>query len=545
MSKIPYQGPETENIIVHIKNGLRKNAKRCLIVDSITDTSWTGEEIEQAILCIADQMINVYGIKKGQTACIYGSETDQVAVLMLALISCGAVPLMLNQDYSGEEVKNTTQFTKARFLFATAERLQQIQESTDKLGTEVSIFSMDKKCSDIKVDHPVIKGLYPDHIEPIPTTELTFDELIKLIPIDPENDLINIQFSSGTTGKPKIIPRTHKNYAHLVASVYHKELMDLGPTDAIAGSIQLTHRPGMWCLLTCLKSGSKMVVGSNLGDVELNLSVIDKHKVTIFASSLPLLALIGTLGVELKKKYDTSHLKHIITSGAKIINFDLPKKIVEEYNLQSLRQCFGMTESGWVFLIEQSQSKDNFLTVGHVVPGTEVIIIDRETGQRVGPNVKGELALRGPQIFPGYLTDTAGVYNRSDFTDEGWFRTGDQAYYDDDELVFIEGRYKELMIFPNNFRYFPNDIEAVLSEHPAIVGACVVKVGEIRTHAIHDVARAYVILKSDLEVSEAEIIEFVKAQCTMIMLEGGIRFIDQFPRLHNGKVDKSTLKSLP
>lgn len=544
-SKIPYKEPRTENLIEYIRDGLKKNAKLHIVVDSVTGQSWTGEDLERAILYISDQLTNNYGLKKGQAVCIYDKETDKTALLILALICCGAVPLMLNQDYAGEEVRGTIDITKARMLFTTAERIRKIKTSVEKVQNALLVFMVDEEVTGLKFPCTLMRGLYPNSVQPIPQTQMTFEKLLELVPINPEIDLANIQFSSGTTGKPKVIPRTHKNYAHLVACVDHEELMNLGPNDAIAGSVQLTHRPGMWCLLTCVKNGTKMVVGSNLGDVELNLSLMEKHNLTVFTTSLPLLGRLGTVGLGMKKKYNIRHLKQIVTSGAKIVNFDLPKKIVDEFELDSLRQAFGMTESGWIFLVESSLAKDNFLTVGHVVPGTDAVILDRVTGQRVGPNVKGELAVRGPQIFPGYLTDTPGLYNRADFTEDGWFRTGDQAYYDENEFIFIEGRYKELMVFSNNFRYFPNDIEAIINEHPAIAGSCVVKVGEIRTHQAYDVARAYVILRQDYQASEADIVEFVKARCTMIMLDGGVRFIDDFPRLHNGKVDKTMLKSIP
>lgn len=539
-SKIPYKQPETENLIKFMSYGLQRNCNLTIITDSKTGTTWTGAEIEVCITNIANYLIKECSLKKGDVCTIYHHENDKVALAILAVIAAGGVCNYLSSENSGREVHDTSKILRSKFIISPKCLLEKIKSDIEPL--DIKLICSDGFCD--RTDCATIEQFLTKDQKLSPNSH-ALSELANRADIRPETDYAVIQFSSGTTGKPKPIPRTHKNLCHLVASVDHKELMDLQPGTVITGSLPITNRPGLWALLACINGGSNLVIWSNLSDVADALCVIETYKVTIFSSSLPFLSMLGNRGLAIKDNYDTSSLKHIITSGAKILNSNLPERLIEGFGLESLRQCFGMTESGWVFLIERSLAKNNYLSVGHVVPGTEAVVLSRESDNlHLEAEQRGELALRGPQIFPGYLTDKPGVLNRSDFTEDGWFKIGDQGYYDSQELVFIVGRFKELLVFSNNLRFFPNEIESIISEHPAIEAACVVKSGEFREDYTYDIARACITLKQGCTVGEQELIDFVQSSSAGIVLGGGVKILDKFPRLKNGKVDKQALKQM-
>lgn len=563
-SKIPYHGPKSENLIQFIKDGLRSNATRPIIIDSKTGESWTGSEIETRVSVISKFLIEDCGLKKGDVCSLYGPESDHIAILILSIIASGGISNFLTEKSSGREINDSASQMKSKFLFSHNNLLKKILPNLTSIEAQLQAVAFDEPLDGFTNGCKTMSGLFAKSGT---NAGISLDNLVKDIEIDDDSDIAIIQFSSGTTGAPKPIPRTHRNLCHLVASVDHEELMDLKPGVVLSGSLPITHRPGIWALLACVNCGSSFVIWSNLSDVDEALSVIEKYKVTIFSSSLPFLSRLGNIGLQLKDKYDTSSLQHIITSGAKIVNPDLPKALIEVFKLKSLRQCFGMTEAGWVFLIEQSIAKDNYLSVGHVVPGMEVIVKTRgDEHKLLKAYERGEVAVRGPQVFPGYLTgkfsspnyltelvpgnpsrpiEGAMILNRSDFTKEGdWFLTGDQGYYDGDELVFIEGRYKEVMMFANNALYFPTEIEATITEHPGVEGVCVVKVGQVTKDFSYDVAKAFVTLKHGYDVTEKEILEFVHERTPQVIIEGGVRFLSKFPRLQNGKVDKVGLKTM-
>lgn len=540
-SSIGYKWPETENLIEFLRNGLRRNSKETIIIDQASDRRWTGTELEKQVALIARHLIDECKVQKGDVCTIYGEPNDYTVILMLAIISAGGINNFFIDKFKPQEVHDSSMILNAKLLISTHDLLANLRGHMGDLE-HLQVLSRDKVCEGYKNGCKSIGHLLERDVG---ASCCGLDEIVDLVSVEPDKDFAVIQFSSGTTGKPKPIPRTHKNLCHLVASVDHEQMMDLKPGEVIAGALPITHRPGLWALLASINCGSTFILWSNLSDVEDALRMIERYSVTILSCSLVFLASLGNVGVAIKDKFNLSSLKHVITSGAKIVHNDLPETIVKEFKLKTLRQCFGMTESGWCFLIDKDKGAVNYyLSVGHACPGMEVAILDRETGKPVGAGVRGEIALKGPQIFPGYLTSESGIFKRDDFTQDGWFRTGDQAYFDQHELVYIEGRYKELLIFENDGRFFPNEIEAVLNAHPAIEGACVVKVNEPNRKLFYDIARAYVTLKQGAKVTEKELLDFVAERSLEITLEGGIRILDKFPRLQNGKVDKQTLQDI-
>lgn len=542
-SLIPYRPPASENLIEFIRLGLRKNADKTIIIDSASDRRWTGAQLEHQISTLAQHLITEFHLRQADVCTLYGPSNDHFVIAQLAVIAAGGISNYLSHKYRTREVLDTSRPLKAKYLISTTGLLNDLKGQLGELADQLHVIATDGSLG----DNPGYKN-YCGSIEHLLTgpsagqsDSTSLDRLVGDIKLNPETDFAVIQFSSGTTGKPKPIPRTHKNLCHLVASVDHEELMNLVPGEVIAGALPITHRPGLWALLACINGGGAFVLWSNTSDVEDALKMVEKYQVTVLSASLTFLAELGNVGIKIKHKFNLKSLQHIITSGAKIVHSELPKSIVKEFQLKTLRQCFGMTESGWVFLIERSLAKDNYLTVGRVVPSTEVVVLDRDNLKPVGLEVRGEIALKGPQVFPGYLTDKPNVYNRSDFTEDGWFRTGDQGFFDGNELVFIEGRYKELLIFANSGRFFPNEIETIISEHPAIEGSCVVKIGEAQSY---DIARAFVTLKQGCKVTEQGLLEFITERSYEVTLDGGIKILDKFPRLQNGKVDKQTLKTM-
>jgi acyl-coenzyme A synthetase/AMP-(fatty) acid ligase len=542
-SAIPYKGPVSENLADFIRFGLKRHSQRVILMDSQSDRQWTGAMLEACIVRLANFLRNECKMQKGDVCTIYGEANDHFIIMILAVVSIGCVSNFVTNKYRPREVADTSLQCRSTFLITRKSMLENLKDQSWPSKKDTKVLYYDEVGEGYEKCFGPMRHLFEQRTDNDAASSsadgVSLEGVAKQI--DPSQVAV-VQFSSGTTGKPKPIPRTHKNLCHLVASVDHEELMDLKPGEVICGSLSITHRPGIWALLACINSGASMVVWDIGTDVEEVLRMIEKHRVTIFASSIALLAELGNVGVRKKQNYDLTCLRHVTTSGSKIVHEDLPKLIVKEFKLQTLKQCFGMTESGWVFLIESSLARvGHYLSVGHVVPGSEVAIMDRETMQPVGENVRGELAVRGPQVFPGYMTAEPSVLNRSDFLDGDWFRTGDQAYYDSQELVYIEGRYKELMIFSNRWQMFPNEIESLVSEHPAVESSCAVSVDQKDSL---DIVRLFVTLKEGCKVSEKELMDFVCGLSHKVLLEGGIKIIDKLPRLKNGKVDKFALKEL-
>ncbi len=179
-------------------------------------------------------------------------------------------------------------------------------------------------------------------------------------------------------------------------------------------------------------------------------------------------------------------------------------------------------------------------SVGQLVPNTMGKIIDPETNMALGPGLPGELFIKGPQVMMGYYNDPVNTANC--LSTDGWLKTGDIAYYDENGFFYITDRIKEL-IKVRGFQVPPAEIEALLLTHPNISDAAVIA---IKDELSGELPRAYVTLKKDeisQNVTEEEVKDWVKERVAPFKrLEGGVEFIEQVPKSPSGKLLRRILK---
>lgn len=542
-----YRGPETENLIELFISSLKKHNDKTLIVNSSTDVEWTGASIYNCIGNLCKFLIEDCQLKKGDVCSICGTEDDKVALLTLAIIVSGGSSNMLNlsDKRNGRDLHDTATAINTKIVFIKKDALVAVVPFIGSLLDKIKLVIYDEPLPELPFNFSCVSASHLFSSNVLFDKAYDWETKVRSIKIVPEDDLAVIMFSSGTTGKPKPIPRTHKNIAHLIAAPHNAEFLELKPGDVVSGVLTINFRPGFWILTSSIVYGCKFILWDSSRCTETLVAAMDKYKVTILSTSLPLLTALGGLGKETISKYDLSSLEECITSGSKIVSDNLPLRIIELFKLKCLRQCFGMTESGLICLMEKSFAHNNYLKVGHVLPGMQLKIVNRENNVMLASNTSGEVAIKSDQIFPGYLTGDKEnrVYNRSDFDSDGFFRTGDKAFYDDDGLICIEGRYKEMMILRNDEMFMPTEVETLIFQHKSVQDVCVVKVGEGKADYVYDLARAYVILKSNCLLTKEELKKFIEDN-SAVLLDGGIEFVKSFPRLANGKVDKKSLASL-
>jgi 4-coumarate--CoA ligase len=189
-----------------------------------------------------------------------------------------------------------------------------------------------------------------------------------------------------------------------------------------------------------------------------------------------------------------------------------------------------------------SDSNNRIGSIGPLVASTEGKIIDPNTGKSLGPNQRGEFCIKGPQVMLGYLNDTEKT--KDCISDEGWLRTGDQAYYDEDGYFYITDRIKEL-IKVRGFQVAPAELEELLLTNEHIQDVAVVQVPDSDSG---ELPRAYVVLKPSAdknEVTEDYLKEWVKERVSPYKrINGGAIFIEQIPKSPSGKILRRVLRDL-
>jgi len=348
------------------------------------------------------------------------------------------------------------------------------------------------------------------------------------------DDVVNIQYTSGTTGKPKGVLLTHKNIvnnAHLIG-----QTLQWTEQDRLCMPVPLYHCFG--CVagsLQCLVFGASLVIPSAQFDPLASLQAIEQERCTTIYG-VPTM-FISELDHPDFAQYDMSSLRTGIMAGAPC-PIELMKRVVAEMHCSEMTIAYGQTEASPV--VTQTSTEDpleiRVSTVGRVLPRTEVKIIHPENGQTVPAGEQGELCSRGYLVMKGYDNDPDASAAAVD--PQGWLHSGDLATMSEDGNIRITGRAKE-MIIRGGENIYPREIEEFLHAHPKIADVYVVGLPDER---LGERVLAWVKLKAGESANEDEIKEFCKAKIAHFKIPEFIRFVDEFPMTVTGKVQKFIIR---
>jgi len=348
------------------------------------------------------------------------------------------------------------------------------------------------------------------------------------------HDAINIQYTSGTTGRPKGAMLSHRNI--LLNAFYAGECQRLGHTDRICLPVPLYHCFG--CVLgtlCCVVHGSAMVFPAECFQPDATLAAIEQERCTALYG-VPTM-FIAELEHEDYPRRDLSSLRTGIMAGAPC-PIELMKRITQEMGAREITIGYGQTEASP--LITQTRTDDPIElrvgTVGRPIPGFEAKIVDVETGEDLGDRRQGEFCGRGHGVMIGY-------YNMPDKTAEAidaewWLHTGDLALREPNGYYRITGRLHD-MIIRGGENIYPREIEERLYEHPAVMDVQVVGVPDRR---LGEEVLAWVKLKSGCHATEDELREFCRQSLAHFKAPRYWKFVDSFPTTVTGKIQKFKIR---
>ncbi|MCR2814430.1 long-chain-fatty-acid--CoA ligase [Microbacterium jiangjiandongii] len=349
------------------------------------------------------------------------------------------------------------------------------------------------------------------------------------------DDLAIIQYTSGTTGTPKGAALTHRNLlANAAQAQAWVPSIQRGKGCVVYAVLPMFHAYGLTlCLTFAMSMGARLVLFPKF-DPDLVLPVVKKHPATF----LPLVPPIADrlLSAARAKGVSLTGIE-IAISGA----MALPHELVvpfEEATGGHLVEGYGLSECSPVLMANPVADNRVPGTVGLPLPGTECRVVDPDHPTAdVAPGERGELLVRGPQVFSGY-------YGRPEETEhvfvDGWFRTGDIVTIDEDGFVRIVDRIKELII-TGGFNVAPTEVEIALRQHPLVKDAAVV--GLPSQHAGEEVVAA-VIVDEGAEVDPESIREFVRGILTPYKVPRRIFVVDELPKSLIGKVLRKQVREL-
>jgi fatty-acyl-CoA synthase len=347
-------------------------------------------------------------------------------------------------------------------------------------------------------------------------------------------DVINIQFTSGTTGFPKGATLTHRNI--LNNGFFIGECMKLSPADRLCIPVPLYHCFGMVLgNLACLTHGSTIVYPAAGFDPLTVLQTVQDEKCTGL-HGVPTM-FIAELDHPRFAEFDLSTLRTGIMAGSPCPTAVM-QRVVDDMHLSQITIAYGMTETSPVSCQSSTDTPlaKRVATVGQVQPHLGVKIIDPESGDIVKPGEQGELCTHGYSVMHGYWDEPAKTAEAIDA--EGWMHTGDLATMDAEGYVNIVGRIKD-MVIRGGENIYPREIEEFLFRHPAVQDAQVVGLPDAK---FGEELCAWVVVKPGQTFTEADLRAFCQGKIAHYKVPRYIRFVTEFPMTVTGKIQKFKIR---
>jgi fatty-acyl-CoA synthase len=349
------------------------------------------------------------------------------------------------------------------------------------------------------------------------------------------DDVINMQYTSGTTGFPKGVMLTHRNIVN--NGYWLGEGIGLTPRDRLCVPVPFFHCFG--CVIGVLGAytHATTLIPLEWFDALRVLQYVERERCTaLYGVPTMFLAEIEQLDYH---NFDLSSLRTGIMAGA-LCPEPLMRKAMDRMNLTELTIAYGLTEaSPGITLTPRFDSIQlRTQTVGRVLPEVEVKIVNPVTGETCAPGVAGELCCRGYNVMSGYHKNPKATEEAID--SEGWLHTGDQATLDAEGYVRITGRIKELIIRGGE-NIAPKEIEDLLRRHPRIADVYVYGVPDEK---YGEAVAAAVRLKPDETATEDDIRSFCEGRIARFKIPRHVRFVEGFPMTASGKVQKFKLREM-
>lgn len=481
-------------------------------------------------------------IEKGENVAIWATNTPEWLITQFSTAKIGAVLVTVNTNYQEKELEYLLQQSDSTTLllidsFKTHSYMKTLYKIVPELKTSEPGKLTSEKLPFLKNIIVLGENIYPG--------TFSWDDLLKKGEIITGNelkgrmgslhydDVINMQYTSGTTGFPKGVMLTHYNLVNNAKNIAAS--MKLTNQDSMCIPVPFFHCFG--CVLgtlACVSVGATMVPIQEF-DARKVLETVQNEKCTAL-HGVPTM-FITELNLKGFDQYDLTSLRTGIMAGSNC-PIEVMKAVVEEMGATEITIAYGQTESSPV--ITQTRTDDpielRVSSVGRALPNVEVKIIEPGGQKEVPFGIQGELCTRGYHVMRGYYKNeeaTKEVIDR-----DGWLHTGDLAVMDENGYVMVTGRLKD-MVIRGGENVYPREIEEFLYTHPKVLDVQVVGVPDMK---YGEEVMAWIIPREGENVTKDEIREYCKGKISHHKIPRYIEFTKSYPMTASGKIQKFKLR---
>ena len=546
-----FQSHQTNSVWVDgltIGQVLRQTAKRLKHQDAVVfpNLDWriTWKEFDHQVDLVAKSLI-AQGFRRGDHFGIWATNIPAWVLLQFATARIGVVLVTINPSYRTEELsfvvdqadlKGLALIDHYKTTHYSDSLLQAVPELVHAKPGALSSPRFPKLKTVISLRGEAIRGSFAwDHF--LSLSDSVSDESLHLAERDLScSDPINIQYTSGTTGAPKGAMLSHRNI--LLNAYFAGQGQAFSSTDRLCVPVPLYHCFG--CVLGTLCGivhGVTMVFPAETFQASQTMLAIEHEKCTaVYGVPTMFIAMLE------HTEYPSRDLKSLRTGimAGSPCPIELMRKVTEQMGASQMTIGYGQTEASP--LITQTRIDDPIElrvgTVGRVLEGVEVKIVDPATGKTLGFNESGELCARGHNVMSGYYMLPEKTSQAVD--EHGWLHTGDLALQEPNGYFRITGRIKDLVIRGGE-NIFPREIEEVLYRHPSIKEVQVIGVPDRK---FGEEVMAWVSFRDGCEATVEELKSFCKERLAYFKVPHYWKITDQFPTTVTGKIQKYRMREI-
>lgn len=485
------------------------------------------------------------GVQKGEHIAVWANNVPQWIYAQFGSAKMGAVLVTVNTSYRSFELEYLLKQSDSTTLIL----VNGIKEKDEYVNIMYELCPELNECAPGKLDCPrlpKLKNVIYIGAEKMPGMfnwndlydigkKISDRELKAREESLGPGEVINMQYTSGTTGFPKGVMLTHTNIMGNALS--QAECLNFTPDDCLCIPVPFFHCFGcVMGTLLCLVSGATMAPVESF-NAKAVLETVQECKATA-VHGVPTMFIAELEEME-KNKYDTSTLRTGIMAGAPC-PIEVMKAVVNKMGAGEICITYGQTESspGITMTRAADPIELRVSTVGRALPNVEVKIINPETGEKVTPGVQGELCSRGYHVMSGYYNMPEATTQAID--SDGWLHTGDLAVMDEDGNCKITGRLKD-MIIRGGENIYPREIEEFLYTNPKIKD---IQVVGVPSRKYGEEVAAFIQVKDGEELTEEELKEFCRGKVARHKIPAFVLFVDQYPTTASGKIQKYKLREI-
>ena len=486
--------------MLNITTFLDANSKRLdknVLYNPTTGNKYNSGEILSIISGIGRELKDL-GIAKGDRVLIYLNNSEEYLFSLFAIWRIGAIAIPGNRIFTANELEYIVGDSRAKLMITD-------DDAKDLIDIETYV---PKDISKFK-DSDVLEAENTDW-----------------------DDLCQLQYTSGTTGKPKGAMLTHGYYFTAI----HNEcdVLTLKQDDVYLGIYPMAHVGLSWSI-SALRSAAYYILMEQF-NIDEYLELCQKEKVTVLTGMPPVIHSLTTMD----RREELKTVREIVSGGG-----PLHKKIWKDFHETyaiPIINAYGLSETivigtGTVIRPEDYREADRFESVGHPVCFSEVKIVDEDDSSKILPQYEqGEIALRGPAVAKGYWGNEEKT--KASFLEDGWFLTGDIGYLDEDNRLFITDRKKDMIVM-SGWKIYPTEVEEVLIKYP--------EVKEIAIFSINDCHRGEIPVAAVVWENESDddgLIAFARENLSRYKVPRKIFPLDELPRVNGWKLLRRELREM-